>query len=211
MNKSKHSQAGQAVIEMCVCMIAILVVFMGLIFVCGLGISNMQNLIKAKTNAETNTRSSDKSWDSDDIFAWDYRSQQQEQRQTSEPDFFPGSHLFYNGRSGNINPFAASDRGMTGNANAGSAATQNTPPPPVPSDFQSSFLRELSPATQVKKSGSAAGSISRNIPPLFVGAEEVSGGKEPDEAAIPDMIENQGTEEAEHSPQNVKSKSAVKQ
>ena len=186
MNKIKHSQEGQAIIEMCVCVIAILVVFLGLIFVGGLGISNMQNLIKAKSSAEAHSRISDKAWDSDDIFAWDYRSQQQQQRQTTEPDFFPGSHLFYNSRGGGINPFAA-DRAIIGNAGA---VNPRPVAPPVPDDFQSTFLRELSPSNQARKNEAAVGGISRNIPPLFVGAEEVAGGKEPEESAFPDMIES---------------------
>jgi len=192
MNKIKHSQEGQAIIEMCVCVIAILVVFLGLIFVGGLGISNMQNLIKAKSSAEAHSRISDKAWDSDDIFAWDYRSQQQQQRQTTEPDFFPGSHLFYNSRGGNINPFAI-DRTIISSANT--VAPKPPVPPPVPDDFQSTFLRELSPSNQARKNEAAASSIFRNIPPLFVGAEEVIGGKEPEESAFPDMIENDGPKE----------------
>ncbi len=189
MTKKQYFEAGQAVIETCVCVIAIVIVFLGLIFVCGLGISDMQDLIKAKDRAgEKNSRFPDKTWDNDDLSGWDFRSQQQQQRQTTEPDFFPGSHLFYNSRGGNINPFSANDLTIN-NANTGNA---NQAAPPVPSDFQSTFLRELSPANQVKKNEAAATGVSRNIPPLFVGAEEVSGGLEPaDESAFPDMTESQ--------------------
>jgi hypothetical protein len=208
MNKKKHSQAGQAVIEMCVCVTAILIVFLGLIFVGGLGISNMQDLIKAKTSVETNSSSSDKSWDNDDIFSWDYRSQQQQQRQAAEPDFFPGSHLFYVNRGGNINPFSANDRAIINNANTGNT---NPAAPPVPSDFQSTFLRELSPANQAKKNESAANSIFCNIPPLFVGAEEMTGSQAPDESAFSGAIENQEAGEAKQQVnKNVKSGAGVK-
>jgi hypothetical protein len=199
MDKKKYSLEGQAAIEMCVCVIAIVVVFLGLIFVGGLGISNMQDLIKAKSSAEAHSRISDKAWDSDDISAWDYRSLQQQQRQTTAPDFFPGSHLFYNSRGGNINPFS-NDRAIISNANTGST---NQVAPLAPADFQSSFLRELSSAKQAKQNESAANGISRDIPSLFVDSEETAGSQEPDEPAFPDMIESDGSQEK--SGRNIKS------
>lgn len=184
MNTKQHSQSGQAIIEMCICVLVILIVFLGLIFVGGLGIANMQNLIKAKDAAETHSRVSEKSMEGDDISAWDYRSQQQQQRHTTEPDFFPSSHIFYSSHSGNINPFAASDRMIIPGVN------KNKPTAPVPSDFQSSFLRELSPSNQAKRNGAAANSASRSIPSLFVGIEDVSGNRKIEGSELSDTNEN---------------------
>jgi hypothetical protein len=56
-NKIKSSkQRGQAIMEMCVCLIPILVVLLGMIFISGLGISNIRVLIEAKGNAEYDSR-----------------------------------------------------------------------------------------------------------------------------------------------------------
>ena len=189
-HKKRSLQQGQAVVEMCVCVVAVLVVFLGLIYVGGLGLSNIQRLLKAKTNAETSSKPKDNGGDSEDMFAWDYRNQQQQQRQTFEPDAFQGSHLFSPNRNGGISglPSAGNDRiinkAVAGNANQDSSLFQ--------SDFQSTFLRELIPASQIKRNDSAANSVFRNIPPLFVGAEETASPQEADESASDSGRENQG-------------------
>ena len=57
-NKIKLSgQKGQAIVEMCICLIPILVVVLGMIFIAGLGISNIRAFIEAKGNAELAARS----------------------------------------------------------------------------------------------------------------------------------------------------------
>lgn len=57
-NKIKSSkQQGQAIMEMCVCLIPILAILLGMIFIAGLSISNIRMFIRAKGNAEILSRS----------------------------------------------------------------------------------------------------------------------------------------------------------
>ena len=73
MKSSK--QQGQAIIEMCICLIPILVVVLGMIFIAGLGISNIRTFIQAKGNAEYNSRlsnASEVSGAGDNINYWNY-------------------------------------------------------------------------------------------------------------------------------------------
>lgn len=186
---SHTGQQGQAVVEMCVCVVAVLVVFLGLIYVGGLGLSNIQRLLKAKTNAETSTKGKDNVGDSEDMFAWDYRNQQRQQRQTFEPDAFQGSHLFSPNRNGGISGLPSTGNDRIINKTAGNASQDSSL---FQSDFQSTFLRELIPASQIKRNDSAANSVFRNIPPLFVGAEETASPQEADESASDSRRENQG-------------------
>ncbi|MFA6713893.1 MAG: hypothetical protein WCS27_00855 [Victivallaceae bacterium] len=66
-------QAGQAVIEMCVCLIPILVILLGMIFISGLCISNIRAFVSAKGNAELLSRSNNMNGgEGDNIFCWDY-------------------------------------------------------------------------------------------------------------------------------------------
>jgi len=59
--------------EMCVCLIPILVVLLGMIFISGLGISNIQAFIQAKGNAELSSRSLNAIGGSgNNIHHWDY-------------------------------------------------------------------------------------------------------------------------------------------
>jgi len=58
---------------MCVCLIPILVVLLGMIFVSGLGISNIQAFIQAKGNAELSSRSLNAvGGEGNNIHHWDY-------------------------------------------------------------------------------------------------------------------------------------------
>lgn len=60
-------------VEMCVCLIPILVILLGMIFVSGLGISNIRAFIQAKGNAELASRSQNAIGGSgDNIYCWDY-------------------------------------------------------------------------------------------------------------------------------------------
>jgi len=59
--------------EMCVCMIPILVVMLGMIFISGLGISNIQAFIQAKGNAELSSRSAGAvGGEGNNVHHWDY-------------------------------------------------------------------------------------------------------------------------------------------
>jgi hypothetical protein len=75
--KQMNCQSGQAIAEMCIAMVAIMAVFLGLIFVGGLGISNIQTLLRAKSNVDNYSRSSNPAgYGGDNIYAWDYGSEQ---------------------------------------------------------------------------------------------------------------------------------------
>jgi len=71
IGKRKH--CGQAMVEMCICLIPILVVMLGMIFIAGLGISNIRAFIEAKGNAELASRSQNALGGSgDSIYCWNY-------------------------------------------------------------------------------------------------------------------------------------------
>jgi hypothetical protein len=66
-------ERGQAIMEMCICLIPILVVLLGMIFIAGLGISNIRAFVQAKGNAEILTRSANiTGGDGTLIHSWDY-------------------------------------------------------------------------------------------------------------------------------------------
>ncbi|MBU8901098.1 MAG: hypothetical protein KOO69_00015, partial [Victivallales bacterium] len=73
-NQIKSSkQQGQAIMELCICLIPILVIMLGLIFISGLGISNIRAFIQAKGNAELASRSFNAlGGDGDNIYYWNY-------------------------------------------------------------------------------------------------------------------------------------------
>jgi hypothetical protein len=73
-----RKQQGQAIVEMCVCLIPILVILLGMIFISGLGISNIRAFIKAKGNAEILSRTNDAVGGSgESIHHWDYGTPEQ--------------------------------------------------------------------------------------------------------------------------------------
>ena len=53
---AKTCQRGQAIVEMCAGIIGIMAVVIGLVFICGLSIANVQTLFSAKINAEKSSR-----------------------------------------------------------------------------------------------------------------------------------------------------------
>ena len=81
--KSKKIQSskeqGQAIVEMCICMIPILAVFIGMIFISGLGISNIRAFVTAKANAELSSRLNNAVGGyGDSIHHWDYGEDEDE-------------------------------------------------------------------------------------------------------------------------------------
>ena len=73
-NKIKSTgQNGQAIVEMCICLIPILVIILGMIFVSGLGISNIRAFIEAKGNAELASRGQNVIGGAgESIYCWNY-------------------------------------------------------------------------------------------------------------------------------------------
>ena len=70
--KTKY-QKGQAIMEMCICLIPILVVLLGMIVISGLGISNIQAFLQAKANAEIASRNINAVGGAGQtIHSWDY-------------------------------------------------------------------------------------------------------------------------------------------
>ncbi|MDD5596523.1 MAG: hypothetical protein PHV82_01180 [Victivallaceae bacterium] len=77
--KLSGRQGGQAVIEMCVCLIPILVILLGMVFISGLCISNIRTFVSAKGNAELLSRSDDTSGgEGDNIYCWNYGEDEDE-------------------------------------------------------------------------------------------------------------------------------------
>lgn len=72
-SRPRNGERGQAVAEMCISLMAIMVVFLGIIVLAGLGISNIRILMDAKNQAEAN-RSRPPLEGLRDIFAWHYGS-----------------------------------------------------------------------------------------------------------------------------------------
>jgi hypothetical protein len=71
MKNNKHRESGQAIMEMCISLIALLSVFLGVLFIAGLGITNIQVLLEAKGYAEAsldNQFAPERS----NIYQWDY-------------------------------------------------------------------------------------------------------------------------------------------
>ena len=66
-------ERGQAIAEMCIGLIAIMVVFLGVIFIAGLGISNIKIYLGAKNNAEYASRNGNSiSGAGSSIYSWNY-------------------------------------------------------------------------------------------------------------------------------------------
>jgi hypothetical protein len=69
----KKTEKGQAIVEMCVGLIGVMVIFLGVIFIAGLGISNVKIYLSAKNNAEYASRNdSSFSGAGAAIYTWDY-------------------------------------------------------------------------------------------------------------------------------------------
>jgi hypothetical protein len=67
------SEKGQAIAEMCIGLIAIMVVFLGVIFIAGLSISNIKIFLGAKNNAEYISHNGNAiSGAGSSIYSWDY-------------------------------------------------------------------------------------------------------------------------------------------
>jgi hypothetical protein len=67
------SETGQAIVEMCIGIIAIMAIFLGVIFISGLSISNVKIYLEAKNNAEYFSRSgTGVSGAGSAIYTWDY-------------------------------------------------------------------------------------------------------------------------------------------
>lgn len=71
MNNNKYQQ-GQAIVEMCAGIIAIMAVFLGLVFVAGIGITNIQTLLGNKSATEVTSRAVNQGGQGSNIYAWDY-------------------------------------------------------------------------------------------------------------------------------------------
>ncbi len=75
MKNKQQQQQGQAIVEMCVGLIAIMAVFLGLVIVGGIGISNIQTLLRNKSATEAVSRAGNQGGQGYNIYAWDYGDQ----------------------------------------------------------------------------------------------------------------------------------------
>lgn len=104
---NKHQQQGQAIVEMCVGIIAIMAVFLGLVFVAGIGITNIQTLLGNKSATETTSRATNQGGQGSNIYSWDYGDQA-----SSSPaaDEFQGHRLSNQSIRRDELPFTPDDR-----------------------------------------------------------------------------------------------------
>lgn len=89
--KNKKHQQGQAIVEMCAGIIAIMAVFLGLVFVAGIGITNIQTLLGNKSATEVTSRAVNQGGQGSNIYAWDYGDQANAKPAVDE---FQGHRLF---------------------------------------------------------------------------------------------------------------------
>lgn len=89
--KNIKQQQGQAIVEMCVGIIAIMAVFLGLVFVGGIGITSIQTLLGNKSATEITSRATNQGGQGSNIYAWDYGDQANTK---PEADEFQGHRLF---------------------------------------------------------------------------------------------------------------------
>ena len=120
MNNKKQQQ-GQAIVEMCAGIIAIMAIFMGIIFVGGIGITNIQTLIGNKSATETTSRTTSQGGQGSNIYAWDYGDQA---NSNPEVDEFQGHRLFHNSTRRDALAFTRDDLIIT-NSNQTAQAFQN--------------------------------------------------------------------------------------
>jgi hypothetical protein len=123
MNNKKQQQ-GQAIVEMCAGIIAIMAIFMGIIFVGGIGITNIQTLLGNKSATETTSRTTSQGGQGSNIYAWDYGDQA---NSNPEVDEFQGHRLFHNSTRRDALAFTRDDLIIT-NSNQADAfsATRNS-------------------------------------------------------------------------------------
>ncbi len=71
---SSNHESGQAIAEMCIGLIGIMVVFLGILFVAGLTISNVKIFLEAKNNAEyrAHNNAADSAGAGTSIYNWNY-------------------------------------------------------------------------------------------------------------------------------------------
>lgn len=71
---NNKQESGQAIAEMCIGLIAIMVVFLGVIFIAGLSISNVQVFVESKNSAEENAHDGTQAGAGENIQDWNYGS-----------------------------------------------------------------------------------------------------------------------------------------
>ncbi len=153
----KNNERGQAVAEMCISLLAIMAVFLGVIVLAGLGISNIQILMDAKNRAETNRSGATEGLR--DIFAWDYGDNIDVDRDGT-PEV-------------NALPFDADDRpiyAVEHNAQAVFASQLNDPRYSAEVDFVPGQYGhyDFFPVSAVDSAGGS--NFARNLPGLFAAA-----------------------------------------
>ncbi|MFA7230217.1 MAG: hypothetical protein WC071_03005 [Victivallaceae bacterium] len=153
MERKLNQEHGQALVEMCVCLVAIISVFLGLIVVAGLGISNIQTLLRAKTNAEYSSRGGTPAGNRGiNIFAWDYGD---------------------TNNGGDGIPFTADDQSITASqGNAGSYYQQQFNGQEN-SESQISNQYTFTPASSLGDYANAS-NFAKNFPDLFVEAANLT-------------------------------------
>lgn len=120
MNNKKYQQ-GQAIVEMCAGIIAIMAVFLGLVFVAGIGITNIQTLLGNKSATEVTSRAVNQGGQGSNIYAWDYGDPA---NANPAADEFNGHRLFNASVSRDDLAFTPDDK-IIGNSDQPDQAFQN--------------------------------------------------------------------------------------
>ncbi len=120
MNNNKYQQ-GQAIVEMCAGIIAIMAVFLGLVFVAGIGITNIQTLLGNKSATEVTSRAVNQGGQGSNIYAWDYGDPA---NTNPAADEFNGHRLFSASVSRDELAFTPDDK-IVGNSDQPDQAFQN--------------------------------------------------------------------------------------
>lgn len=119
MNNKKYQQ-GQAIVEMCAGIIAIMAVFLGMVFVGGICITNIQTLLDNKSETEVTSRAVSQGGQGSNIYAWDYGDQA---NSNPEVDEFQGHRLFHNSTRRDALAFTPDDK-IIGNSDQPDQAFQ---------------------------------------------------------------------------------------
>jgi hypothetical protein len=151
---SAKAQSGQAIVEMCVCLVGIMAVFLGLIFVSGLSISNVQSLFSAKINAETSSRNAQSGGAGQNINYWDYGN-----------DAIP-----FTADDAAVAQDTSADKGYYSNMLTDASLSESNDP------NSAKFQRYIfSPDNYSKIPQVASSNFTVNFPDLYVGAADLVG------------------------------------
>lgn len=174
MNEKKHPQnceRGQAIAEMCISLVGIMAIFLGMIFVGGLAISNVQTFLDARSRAEHSAHENDSlGGQGEDIYTWQFGTQSGDSFAQGLP--YTASDIKINVSSSNSSSLALScsesipagdaDSLYSGQFSSGDYSESST----GDSGYEFMAVTEFSETA-------VTGNFTLNLPELFVGAADL--------------------------------------